>query len=133
MSAGEYIIQDIPIGIYTVTASKESYIFQPIENIEVLEEQTTVINFELIGGETMEHIIDISITNCEEETIYVPDGCVTKPYRLVGKISNIPISGKTVELLTSDATTVLQTETTDTDGVVTFTNTLYGNYKMRIL
>ena len=122
----------VPIGNYKVVASKEGYISQVVENVEVLEEQTISIDFELMGEENMEHIIDVSITNDDEETIIVPDGIALKSYRFVGNISGNIQVGKTIELLTEDGTTTLQTQMTDGNGMITFINVVYGNYKIKI-
>lgn len=130
MTAGEYSI-NVPTGTHKTSASKPGYIYQSFKNIKVLEDQTSILNFELKGGDNMEHIVDINITNCDDETIQVPDGCATKSYNFIGVISGNPVVDMTVELLTADGTTVLQTQTTDTNGIATFTDVIYGNYKLR--
>ena len=127
---GKYALH-IPIGIHNVTTSKGRYIPQTI-NVEVLKDQTSILNFELKGGDNMEHIIDINITNCEDETIEVPDGCSQKRYKFAGTISGDSYIGKNVELLSADGNTILQTTTTDADGFATFTDAIYGNYKLKI-
>ena len=80
----------------------------------------------------MEHIVDVNIANCDEETIKVPEVCATKSYKFVGAVTGNPIVGGTAELLTADGSTVLQTQTTDANGIATFTNVNYGNYKLKI-
>jgi len=83
-------------------------------------------------GSNMEHTIDINITNCDEDTIKVPEVCAAKAYKFVGAVTGNPIIGVKVELLNADGTTVLQTQTTDANGIVTFTNVNYGNYKLKV-
>jgi len=85
-----------------------------------------------VGGGNMEHIVDVNIANCDEETIKVPEVCATKSYKFVGAVTGNPIVGGTAELLTADGSTVLQTQTTDANGIATFTNVNYGNYKLKI-
>ena len=46
-STGGYTITDVPVGSYTVTASATGYFLQSQENIEVLEDQTTTVDFQL--------------------------------------------------------------------------------------
>lgn len=127
---GKYTLH-LPVGIHTVTTSKEKYNPQTID-VKVLKYQTTVLNFELKGGDNMEHIVDINITNCEDETIEVPDGCSEKRYKFIGTISGEPYIGKNVELLSADGNTILQTNTTDDEGYATFANPIYSNHKLKI-
>ena len=130
MPAGGYSI-NVPVGNYRLVASKEGYIPKVVEDVEVLENQTTDVNFQL-GGDNMEHIVDVNVANGDEETIAVPDGCATKSYRFVGGMSGNPMVGKIVQLIASDGVTVVQTGTTDANGVVAFTNVIYGDYKLKI-
>lgn len=129
---GKYTIT-VPIGASHAVASKDGYISQTVENINVTENQTSILNFELIGGEeNMEHIVDVNVTNDNEETVIIPDGVALKTYRVVGSISgNIQI-GKTVELLTADGITILQSQITDANGIVIFVDVIYGEYKLKI-
>ena len=46
-STGQYIISNVSIGNYTVTASKTGYFSESQENIQVLENQTITVNFQL--------------------------------------------------------------------------------------
>ena len=131
MTKGEFTI-NVPVGAYNVVASKGSYTPEVIKNVVVLEGQLTIVNIQLGGEENMEYIVDISIVNCEDETIEVPDGCTQKRYKFVGAISGNPYVGKTVKLLSADGKTVLQTTTTDAEGYATFTDVVYGNYKLKI-
>ena len=48
--SGYYEIQNVTIGNYTVTASKAGYITESSENVQVLENQTTTINFNLTAA-----------------------------------------------------------------------------------
>ena len=79
----------------------------------------------------MEHIVDVTVASGDEETIIVPDGVSAQSYRIVGAISGNPVVGKTAQLLSEDGAIVLQTQTTDADGRATFTDVIYGNYKVK--
>ena len=129
MATGEYSI-DISTGTYEVTASKEGCISQTVEGVEVLEGKTTEVNFKL-GGEKMGTYTEpIVVMDGSTKTINVP---IAEPTLLVKFLDiGTPMVGKTVELLTEDGATVLQTQTTDAEGIATFTNVLHGNYKVRI-
>ena len=130
MSVGEYALQDIPIGIYKVTASKAGGISQTVENVKVLEGQTTIVNIQL-GGENMGTYTEpIVVMDGSLTTINVPVEEPTVPKEFLDM--GTPMVGKTVELLTEDGATVLQTQTTDTDGIATFENVLHGNYNVKI-
>ena len=132
MSVGEYSI-NVPIGTYALTASKPGYIHQRFKIIKVLEDQSSILNFELIGGESMEHIVDVTIANGNEETITVPDGIAAQSYIFIGAISSNPVVDNIIELLSEDGNTVIQTQITNADGRVTFTDIFFGNYKLRIV
>ena len=129
MATGRYSL-DVPAGAHKVIALKDNNSVV-VDNVNVFESQTTEVNFQL-GGDNMEHIVDINVANCEEETIAVPDGCTTKSYKFNGAISGNLMVGKTVQLIASDGVTVVQTGTTDANGVVAFTNVIYGDYKLKI-
>ena len=130
MATGEYTTIDISIGTYTLTASKAG-ISQTAEGVEVLEGQTATVNFQL-GGEDMEtytEVIGVVGGNTKMVSI-VPkeEPAVSVKFLDAG----VAIATKTVELLTEDGLTILQTKTTDSSGVATFDNLLHGNYKVRI-
>ena len=129
MTTGKYSI-DVLIGTYNLTASKAGYISQTIEYVEVLENQTTEVNFQL-GGENMTTYTEsIAVVDGSTITINVP---IEEPSVLVKFLDmDTPLVGKTVELLTEDESTVLQTKVTDTSGISTFENVLHGNYNVRI-
>lgn len=97
------------------------------------ESDTSTQCIEVPGGDNMEHIVNVSIVNCEDETIEVPDGCAQKRYKFVGAISGNPYAGTTVELLSADENSVLQTTTTDAEGYATFTDAIYNNCKLKIV
>ena len=129
MPTGEYIT-NIPIGTYIVTASKPGYITHSINNVEVLEEQTTEVNIELGGENMVTYTESIAVVDGSTITINVP---IEEPSVIVKFLDmDIPLVGKTVELLTEDGATVLQTQTTDAEGIATFENVLHGNYNIKI-
>ena len=63
-------------------------------------------------------------------TINVPVEEPTVPKRFLDM--GTPMVSKVVELLTEDGATVLQTQTTNAEGIVTFENVLHGNYNVKI-
>lgn len=128
---GEYVIHDIPIGTYDITASKEGYLSQTVKNIKVLEEQATGVNFQLGGEENMGTYTEpIVVMDGSLTTIHVP---VEEPTVLKRFLDvDTPMVSKVVELLTEDNTTILQTQTTNAEGIVTFENILHGNYNVTI-
>lgn len=131
MTKGEYSLQ-VPVGIYTVMASKDN-ISQTIENVEIFANQITTINFQLGGEQNMEYIKDINILNCEDVVVEIPDGCSEKRYKCIGAVSGNPYIGNTVELLSADESTILQTTVTNSEGFALFTNLIYNSYKLKII
>lgn len=131
MAIGEYTI-NVPVGSNKITASKEGYIPQPIENVEVLEGQTTIVNIQLGGDNMGEYIVPTVVKDGNEEIVNVPIVDPTVPRKFLDGGLATPLVGNTVELLTEDEATVLQTEETDSDGRVVFTKVLHGKYNLRI-
>ena len=128
---GEYVIQDIPKGTYDITASKDGYISQTVKKIEVLEEQATEVNFRLGGEEKMGTYTEpIVVMDGSLTTINVPVEEPTVPKKFLDM--GTPMVSKVVELLTEDGATVLQTQTTNAEGIVIFENVLHGNYNVKI-
>lgn len=144
---GECTLNNIPVGTYLLTASKEGYISQTVENVEVLEGQATVRNFELIedeiveptgGEENMEtHTEPIIVEDGSIITIYVPVHEPSKPIKIRKLNLETPLINKTVDLLPPEHTEEnplppIHTKTTDMDGIATFENVLHGNYIIEI-
>jgi hypothetical protein len=46
-SEGKYVLSNIPVGSYTVTASKSGYLVQSRTNVQVVGSQTTTVNIQL--------------------------------------------------------------------------------------
>ncbi len=59
---GEYIFEEIPEWIYTINIQAEDYLPQRIEEVEVIEDEVTVLDLELLHS-----ICDLSIENIVEE------------------------------------------------------------------
>lgn len=134
---GEYILH-LPVGTYTVVCSKENYVSQAVENVEVHEDQTAVVNFELIGGENMgTHIESIVVEDGSMITIHVPVNEPTKPIKFLKANLETPLTNETVYLLPPEHTEEnplppIQAKTTDMNGIATFENVLHGNYIIKI-
>ena len=129
MPAGEYSI-NVQIGNYRVAASKVGYISEINEDVEVSERQTTEVNFQL-GGEKMgTYTKPIVVMDGNMTTINVPVEEPTVPKKFLDM--GTPMVTKVVELLTEDGATVLQTQTTNVEGIVTFENVLHGHYNVTI-
>ncbi len=58
-STGDYLINNIPVGTYSVTASLAGYLNQSINNVNIIQDQTTNINFNLLQtGNFVGRVID---------------------------------------------------------------------------
>ena len=71
-STGGYTITGVPVGNYTVTASVTGYYSQTQENVEVIENRTTEVNFTLSGiatGTTSGTITNTSGAPIQEATV----------------------------------------------------------------
>ena len=70
---GEYIIEDVGMGIYSVTASANGYYPNTVHNQEVFEGQTTIIDFSLLqippNGSIAGIILDLTTFNPIEGAI----------------------------------------------------------------
>ncbi len=100
---GQYNIPGVPVGTYSVTASRSGYSSQTHTGVQVLEDQTTTVNFTLQQGPTTG-----TITGWVKDT------------------SNNPLSGATVETTTGGYST-----TTDGTGDYTLSNVIAGTYTVR--
>ena len=125
---GQYTLT-IPLGAYTLTASKEGYTTQTVENVKVLEGQTTIVNIQLGGDNMRTYTEPIVVRDGSLITINVP---IEEPAVSIKFLDvDAPMVNKDVELLAEDNTT-LQTKITDAEGIATLVNVLHGNYKVRI-
>ena len=78
---GDYIIPNVPVGTsYTVTVSKTDYFSQSQENVEVLENQTTKVNFTLTEAPDLIgewHFDEGSGTTAHDSSEYGNNGTLT--------------------------------------------------------
>ncbi|NLE60810.1 MAG: PEGA domain-containing protein [Planctomycetes bacterium] len=101
--SGQYTIDDVPIGSYSVTASKSGYSTDTQNGVMVNEGETTTVNFSLEAGPTTGTVSG-----------WVKDN------------SSNPISGAVVQTLTGGYVT-----TTAGDGTYTLANVVPGTYTVQ--
>ncbi|MCK4731305.1 MAG: carboxypeptidase regulatory-like domain-containing protein [Methanophagales archaeon] len=127
---GDYSINNIATGTYTLTASKEGYIPKTVENVEVLEGQTTEVNFQLGGEQNME-TYPIEILDGSKKTIRISVIEPTVPIEILNDYTGNPVPSRTIELSPVAGTAILQTQMTGDAGIATFTNIPQGLYNIR--
>ena len=60
-NSGAYVLI-LPTGIYTVTASMNDYVTGTVENVVVNADQTTTVNFNIVGVGTDDEVIPATLT-----------------------------------------------------------------------
>ena len=92
----------------------------------------TLTKIEKIGGDNNmgTYTEPIVVMDGSMITINVPADEPTLPTKFL--FMGTPMVSKVVELLTEDGATVLQTQTTNAEGIVTFENVLHGHYNVKI-
>jgi hypothetical protein len=109
---GDYTINNIPVGNYTVTASATGYI-DDSQTAEVLKDKTTVVNFALAPAPTPSNTMHVSDIDMSFKTAG-PNVNAIATVTIVDS-SNKPVEGATVSGTWSGATT--DTDSGITDGM----------------
>jgi len=102
-ASGQYTISSVPVGTYSVTASKSGYTPQTVTGVVVQQNQTTTVNFSLPPGPTTGTIAGTVKDN-----------------------SNNPLSGATVQTTSGGYST-----TTAGDGTYTLANVAPATYTVQ--
>jgi hypothetical protein len=112
---GAYIIENVPIGTYAVTASAEGYQSNTVDGVEVGEDETIDLNFALVPLDeeiaTTMHVAELEGTSTRQGATWT----ATAAIKVVDNLGN-PVNGATVEGDWSGAFAGSGSASTDEDG-----------------
>ncbi|NVM46722.1 MAG: S8 family serine peptidase [Candidatus Lokiarchaeota archaeon] len=114
---GIYSLNDIPVGSYTVTASKTGYT-EESQVVDVSKDNTTVVDFSLNPESTPTNTMHIHSIDVSSKTAG-PNVNAIVEVTILDK-SDSPVEGATVSGVWSEATNDIESGVTGTDGKVSF-------------